>query len=106
MTQPYEPLGSSLNAGYVSGRGTESPGLEEQNARFNALTQASIERGPGEVSQAPTSVLQQRAMSPNGMSAQQAENRMINGAMMNNTNGMSSGTQQEYNQVKMLGGAG
>jgi hypothetical protein len=53
-------------------------------------------RGTGEVSQAPTSVLQARALSPNGMSSEQAENRMLNGATLPaaTMNGTSQGTQQ------------
>lgn len=103
---PRYGLAASMNAGFTSGRGTESPGLESQNARWSALTQAAVARGTGEVSQAPTSVLQARSLSPNGMSPEQAENRMINGATLQNVNGMAPGTQQEFNLNKMIGGTG
>jgi hypothetical protein len=99
-------LATSMNAGYQAGRGTESPGLEAQNQRWSQLTSAAVNRGTGMVSQAPTSVLQARSLSANGMSQQQAQNRMLNGEMMQNVNGMSPGTQENYNLNRMVGGTG
>ena len=95
-----------MNAGYQAGRGTESPGLEAQNQRWDQLTSAAVNRGTGMVSQAPTSVLQARSLSANGMSQQQAQNRMLNGELMQNVNGMSPGTQENFNLNKMVGGTG
>jgi hypothetical protein len=107
MTMPIDPtMAPSFSSGFDSGRGTESPGLEAQNQRWAALTQAAVGRGTGEVSQAPTSVLQARSLSANGMSSQQAENRMLNGATLQNVNGMSPASQEQVNLTKMVGGAG
>ena len=114
MSMPDEPryaeprygLAANMQNGFISGRGAESPGLEAQNARWAALTSAAMARGTGEVSQAPTSVLQARSLSANGMSAQQAQNRMLNGQMLQNVNGLSPGTQEQFNLNRMVGGAG
>ena len=114
MSMPDEPryagqrygLAASMNSGFTAGRGTESPGLEQQNARWAALTRATVARGTGMVSQVPTSVLQARSLSANGMSQQQAENRLANGEMLQNVNGMSPGTQENFNLNRMVGGTG
>jgi len=104
MANPYIPLGAHFGYGFDSGRGIQSPGLEATDARWAAMTQAAMARGTGAVSQAPTSVLQARSLSANGMSAQQAENRMLDGRPMSNVNGMSPGTQEQYNLTRMVGG--
>lgn len=114
MSMPDDPryadqrygLAQNMNAGYQAGRGTESPGLEAQNQRWAQLTAAAVTRGTGMVSQVPTSVLQARSLSANGMSQQQAVNRLANGEMMQNANGMSPGTQENFNLNKMVGGTG
>jgi hypothetical protein len=111
MTMPFTPpvfpgMAAHFNSGFSSGRGELSPGLEATSARFNAEVQAAVARGTGEVSQAPTSVLQARSLSANGMSPQQAENRMLNGATLQNVNGMSPATQENFNLNRMVGGTG
>jgi hypothetical protein len=106
VTTPYVPMGMHTNAGFQDGRGTESPGLEAQNERWQQLTETAMARGTGEVSQTPQSVLQARSLSANGMSPEQAENRMLNGEMMHNVNGMAPDTQEAYNLNRMIGGTG
>ena len=111
MTTPMPPMGPigmgpNFANGYQQARGMESPGLEAQSARWNSLAQEAQVRGTGMVSQAPTSVLQARSLSANGMSPEQAENRLANGEMLSNVNGMSPGTQEEFNLNRMVGGTG
>jgi hypothetical protein len=109
MTMPYEPSGHAMafSNGYDGGREpTLSPGLEAHSDRWNTLVQEARARGTGEVSQEPTSILQARSLSANGLGPKQAEQRMINGAPMPSMtgNGLSESTQQGYNMVKMIGG--
>jgi hypothetical protein len=98
-------LGMHFADSYQNSRGIESPGLEATDRRWAALTQAAMARGTGAVSQAPTSVLQARSLSANGMSPEQAENRMLDGRPLQNVNGMSPASQEQYNLTKMVGGA-
>jgi hypothetical protein len=108
MSMPFEPImPQHFSAGFDAGREpTLSPGLEAQSERWNTLVQKARVRGTGEASQEPNSVLQARALSPNGMAASLAENRMLNGAFMpaGTSNGMSQGTLEQYNQTRMIGG--
>lgn len=104
--QPRYGFAQHVNAGYQDGRGDLSPGLEAQNAAFNAKVEQATARGTGEVSQAPTSVLQAHELSANGMSSQLAENRAIGGQVLGSGNGMSTETQEPYQTNRLLGGAG
>jgi hypothetical protein len=98
-------MAPEFSSGFDLGRDASvSPGLSATDQRWAAMSRMAMARGTGAVSQAPTSVLQARSLSANGMSPEQAENRMLDGRPLSNINGMSPGTQEQYNLTRMVGG--
>ena len=99
-TAPVMPLAQHLNAGYMSGRGPLSPGLQTSSDRFNAQAQAAATR--------PNSVLQQLAPSPvaANLSAPSQRDRLLpNGFILGNTmNGAAEQTAETDNYLRMEGG--
>jgi hypothetical protein len=96
---PMPAMGEPFAAGYGSGRGPQSPGLEAQGARWTALGQQAALR--------PTSVQQQLSPSPiaANLSAPSQRDRLLpNGFELGNTsNGASAGTAQTENYMTLRG---
>jgi hypothetical protein len=90
-------LATSMNAGYQAGRGSESPGLEEQNQQFNNLAQQNLGR--------PQSVLQQLSPSPvaANLSAPSQQGRLLrNGFQLPNyANGSAQPTAETDTYLRM-----
>lgn len=99
MSTPYEPLAVSMNAGYQSGRGTESPGLEAQSAKFNALVQAQVGKPAASVlSQVRPSNIASNAGAPS-----MSERVMPDGSLLPSTNGTDEQTYGGDTQLRLRG---
>jgi hypothetical protein len=102
MSEYYdEPigLGQHLNAGYQAGRGDLSPGLEAQNARFNAQVQQGVGKpAPSVLAQTRLSNVAANASAPS------MTNRVMpDGSTLPSTNGTAESTYDQDNQLRLRG---
>ena len=99
-TAPVMPLAQHLNAGYMSGRGPLSPGLESQLGEVQCA--GPSRRHPAQ------QCLQQLAPSPvaANLSAPSQRDRLLpNGFILGNTmNGAAENTAETDNYLRMEGG--
>jgi hypothetical protein len=99
LTMPTEPLGLSMNAGFISGRGDESPGLEQQNQRWAQMIQ-------GQLGKPAPSVLAQTRLSniAANASAPSMESRVMpDGSTLPSANATAEDTYSGDNQLRLRG---
>lgn len=99
MTMPAEPSGVTFNAGFMSGRGDLSPGLEQTSARWNSMIKENLGKPP-------PSVLAQTRLSnvaSNASAPSVSDRVMPDGTLLPSTNGTGASTYEGDNQLRLRG---
>jgi hypothetical protein len=107
MSMPDDPryaqqrygLAQNMNAGYVSGRGSESPGLEAQNQRWNSLVQQQA----GKPAASVLAQVRPSNVASNASAPSMANRMMPDGALLPSTNGTADSTYEGDTQLRLRG---